>query len=72
MNLCSICINHVNTNCIFCDSCKLWVHKHLKSLGAKRVMRQNQKIRFSLVFASNVLALCYVNIFFRKTSYEAV
>ena len=35
-------------------------------------MRQNQKIRFSLVFASNVLALCYVKIFFRKTSYEAV
>ena len=30
------------------------------------------KIRFSLVFASNVLALCYVKIFFHKTSYEAV
>ena len=35
-------------------------------------MSQNKQIRFSLVFASIVLALCYVKICFRKTSYEAV
>ena len=28
MNLCSICIKNVKTNTIFCDSCKLWVHKN--------------------------------------------
>ena len=45
----------------------------MKSLGAKRVIRQNKKIRFPLVFASNVLALCYVKKKkIRKTSYEAV
>ena len=38
--------------------------QYLKSLGAKRVMSQNKQIRFSLVCASNVLALCYVKIFF--------
>ena len=32
-------------------------------------MRQ-KKILFSLVIACNVLALCYVKIFFRKTSYK--
>ena len=50
---------------------KEWRNVNLKSLGTKRVMRQNKKIGFSLVFASNVLALCYVKIFFRKTSYKA-
>ena len=44
---------------------------HMKSSGAKRVMRKNKKIQFSLVFACNVLALCYVKIFSRKTSYKA-
>ena len=44
----------------------------MKSSGAKRVMRQNKKLRFSLVFASNVLALCNVKICFCKTSYKAV
>ena len=43
----------------------------MKSSGAKRVMRQNKKLQFSLVFPCNVLALCYVRIFFRKTSYKA-
>ena len=35
-------------------------------------MRQNKKIRFSLVLVSNVLALCYAKIFFSKTIYKAV
>ena len=43
----------------------------MKSSGAKRVMRQNKKIQFSLVFACNVLALYYVKIFPRKTIYKA-
>ena len=51
----------------------MYVCKTEKSLGAKRVMHQNKKIRFSLVFASNVLAQCYVKKKkIRKTSYEAV
>ena len=43
----------------------------MKSSCAKLVMQQNKKIQFSLVFACNVLALCYVKIFFRTTSYKA-
>ena len=48
-------------------------HLHTKSSGAKRVIRQIKKIQFLLVFACNdyVLALCYVKIFLRKTSYKA-
>ena len=46
-------------------------HLHTKSSGAKQVMRQIKKIQFLLVFACNVLALCYVKIFLRKPSYKA-
>ena len=42
----------------------------MKSSGTKRVMRQNKKIPFLLVFASNI-AQGYVKIFSRKTSYKA-
>ena len=49
----------------------IYIYIYMKSSGAKRVMRQNKKIQFSLVFACNVLALYYFKIFFRKTSYKA-
>ena len=44
------------------------IHVYVKSLGAKRVMRQNKK---NPVFGG-FCQLCYVQIFFHKTSYEAV
>ena len=37
MNLCSICIKHVKTNCIFCDICKLWVHKNCANLSTAQL-----------------------------------
>ena len=47
----------------------------MKSSSAKRVMRQNKKSGFrcfSQAMTLNVLAQCYVKIFFRTTSYKAV
>ena len=37
MNLCSICITNFKTNAIFCDNCKLWVHKNCANLSGAQL-----------------------------------
>ena len=66
---------HIHSAPTYAPCTNEWMH--CASDNKWRVQAQNelcakQKNWFSLVFASNVLALCYVKIFFRKTSYKAV